>query len=196
MTVRKLTLTMLAAFATVVWLPAAASAQSAITGIVKDTSGAVLPGVNVEAASDVLIEKSRTVTTDGSGQYKIIDLRPGVYIVTFTLPGFQTLKRENVELPADFTAVINADMKVGALEESVTVSASSPVVDVQNASHMQVLDRAAMDEIPTGRTIQGLGQLSVGLSLSLPDTAGARGMQPTYRPTHARSAANHTPLLA
>ena len=91
-------------------LPAGAYAQSAIAGVVKDTSGAVLPGVTVEASSDVLIEKSRSVTTDGSGQYKIVDLRPGTYIVTFTLPGFQTLKRENVDLPTDFTSVINADM--------------------------------------------------------------------------------------
>ena len=104
-------------------LPSAVRAQSAIGGIVKDVSGAVLPGVNVEASSDVLIEKSRSVTTDGAGQYKIVDLRPGVYIVTFSIPGFQTVKRQNVELPTDFTATINAEMKVGAIEESVTVSA-------------------------------------------------------------------------
>jgi hypothetical protein len=115
--------------------------------------------------------------------------------VTFTLPGFQTFKREQVELPADFTSVINAEMRVGAVEESVTVSASSPVVDVQNASHMSVLNRDAIDEIPTGRTIQGLGQLIVGVNLSLPDTAGARGMQQTYMSTHGQSAANNTVLV-
>src|SRR5437870_11808028 len=112
------------------FLPSVASAQSAIGGVVRDTSGAVLPGVNVEAASDVLIEKTRSVVTDGAGQYKIVDLRPGTYVVTFTLQGFQTIKRENVQLPAEFTATINADMKVGAIEESVTVLAESPVVDV------------------------------------------------------------------
>src|SRR4029077_3483154 len=85
-------------------LPSVARAQSAIAGVVRDTSGAVLPGVTVEASSDVLIEKTKTVTTDGSGQYRIIDLRPGTYIVTFTLTGFQTVKREGVELPAEFTA--------------------------------------------------------------------------------------------
>jgi carboxypeptidase family protein len=184
-----------AAVAGIALSPAAALAQSAIGGIVKDTSAAILPGVNVEAASDVLIEKSRAVVTDGNGQYKIVDLRPGVYTVTFTLAGFQTLKRERVELPADFTAVINAELKVGALEESVTVSAASPVVDVQNASHMQVLNRDAMDEIPTGRTIQGLGQLIVGVNLSLPDTGGARGMQQTYMSTHGQSAANNTVMV-
>jgi len=187
--------TSLALFVALSWFPSAARAQSAIAGVVKDTSGAVLPGVTVEASSDVLIEKARTVTTDGAGQYKIVDLRPGVYTVTFTLTGFQTLKRQAVELPTDFTATINAEMRVGALEESVTVSAASPVVDVQNASHMQVLNRDAMDEIPTGRTIQGLGQLVVGISLSLPDTAGARGMQQTYMSTHGQSAANNTVMV-
>src|ERR1700710_2014153 len=107
------------ALACVVLLPAAARAQSAIGGVVKDTSGAVLPGVTVEAASDVLIEKTRAVTTDGSGQYKIVDLRPGIYVVTFSLPGFNSVKREGLDLPSAFTAQVNADMRVGALEETV-----------------------------------------------------------------------------
>src|SRR6476659_5132930 len=122
MTLRKLVLATLVALACVVWLPAVASAQSAFTGVVKDASGAVLPGVTVEASSDVLIEKTRSVTTDGEGAYRIVDLRPGVYTITFTLPGFQTFKRDGLELPSNFTATINADLKVGALEESVTVS--------------------------------------------------------------------------
>jgi len=157
----------------VLW-PAAARAQSAIAGTVKDTSGAVLPGVTVEASSDVLIEKTRSVTTDGSGNYKIVDLRPGAYVVTFTLPGFQTVRRENVDLPSEFTATINADMKVGAVEETITVTAASPVVDVQSAAHVQVLDRESIDNLPTGRTIQGIGQMIVGVSLSLPDVGGSR----------------------
>src|SRR6478609_11102971 len=90
-----------------VLLPAVARAQSAIIGTVKDTSGAVLPGVTVEAASDVLIEKTRSVVTDGEGAYRIVDLRPGTYTVTFTLPGFQTFKRDGLDLPANFTASIN-----------------------------------------------------------------------------------------
>jgi len=114
------------ALACVVLVPTIALAQSAIAGVVKDTSGAVLPGVTVEAASDVLIEKTRSVVTDGAGQYKIIDLRPGVYSVTFALPGFATVKRDGVELPANFTSTINADMKVGSLEETVVVSGQSP----------------------------------------------------------------------
>src|SRR6185295_17868504 len=114
-------------------LPAAAAAQtSAIAGTVKDTSGAVLPGVTVEAASPALIEKVRSAVSDGNGQFKIEALRPGVYTVTFTLPGFSVVQRDNVQLTSDFTANINADLKVGAVEETITVSAESPVVDVQN----------------------------------------------------------------
>ena len=96
-------------------LPGVVSAQgtSTISGVVRDASGAVLPGVTVEAASPALIEKVRSVTTDGSGQYAIIQLRPGIYTVTFTLPGFSVVKRDAVELTTDFTATINADLKVG-----------------------------------------------------------------------------------
>ena len=108
-------------------VPASASAQSAIAGVVKDTSGAVMPGVTVEATSPALIEQARSVVTDGQGQYKIVDLRPGVYAITFTLPGFNTVKRDGVELPANFTATINIELRVGALEETVTVSGASPV---------------------------------------------------------------------
>src|SRR6476659_2043699 len=107
-----------AMLACLVLFPNIAHAQSSIVGVVKDTSGAILPGVTVEAASDVLIEKTRSVVTDGEGAYRIVDLRPGTYTVTFTLPGFQTFKRDGLDLPANFTATINADMKVGSLEES------------------------------------------------------------------------------
>src|SRR6188508_3262678 len=107
---RRTGLTLVVLTAGLLALPAIAHAQSAIAGMVKDTSGAVLPGVTVEASSDVLIERTRAVTTDGSGQYKIVDLRPGQYVVTFSLPGFATIKRENVDLPANFTTAINAEM--------------------------------------------------------------------------------------
>src|SRR2546422_8495359 len=115
-------------------------AQSTMTGIVKDQSGAVLPGVSVEASSPALIEKSRSTITDESGAYKIIDLRPGNYAVAFTLPGFKTVKRD-VELPSNFTATINAEMSVGGVEETITVAAESPVVDVQTNLNAQVLPR-------------------------------------------------------
>ncbi len=140
-------------FIALAWLafaPPAAFAQSAIAGVVKDTTGGVLPGVTVEASSPALIEKVRTVVTDDQGQYKIIDLRPGVYSVTFTLPGFSTVKREGIELPANFTAPVSGEMKVGALEETVTVSSQAPVVDVQSSVQQQILSRQLLDAVPTG----------------------------------------------
>ena len=105
-----------------VLFPAAARAQASVTGLVKDSTGAVLPGVTVEAASPVLIEKVRTAVSDGTGQYRIVDLRPGTYTVTFTLAGFGTVKREGIELTGSFTASVNADMKVGTVAETITVS--------------------------------------------------------------------------
>src|SRR5882757_9360160 len=158
-------------------MPAAAWAQSAIAGVVKDTSGAVMPGVTVEAASPALIERLRSVVTDGQGQYKIVDLRPGVYAITFTLPGFNTVKRDGVELPANFTATINIELRVGSLEETVTVSGQSPVVDVQNAVQQTVLNRQVLDAVPTGRSIPTLGALLPGARLALPDVGGTSGMQ-------------------
>ena len=111
---------------------AQSATTGAIAGVVRDTTGAVLPGVTVEAASPALIEKVRSVITDAQGNYKIVELRPGTYTVTFTLTGFSTLKREGIELTSGFTANANADMKLGSLEETVTVSGASPVIDVQH----------------------------------------------------------------
>lgn len=184
MNIRQWKLALFVALMCAILLPAAAHAQSAITGLVKDTSGAILPGVTVEAASDVLIEKSRSVITDSQGAYRIVDLRPGVYTVTFSLPGFQMMKRDGLELPANFTATVNADLKVGALEESVTVSGASPVVDVNTNAKTQVLSREVLDAVPSARTIQSLGQLVVGVSLSSPDVGGSRAMQQTYFAVH------------
>ncbi|HYM21564.1 MAG TPA: carboxypeptidase-like regulatory domain-containing protein, partial [Vicinamibacterales bacterium] len=156
-----------AALCLALW-PAAASAQtSGIAGTVKDASGAVLPGVTVEAASPALIEKTRTAVTDGSGQYKITELRPGTYTVIYTLPGFSTVKRENVELTSDFTATINIDLKVGAVEETITVAAESPVVDTQSITTRTVMTREVMDAIPTGRNIQAVGIMIPGTTIAL-----------------------------
>ncbi|MBI3399900.1 MAG: TonB-dependent receptor [Acidobacteria bacterium] len=157
--------------------PVAARAQSAIAGVVKDATGAVMPGVTVEASSPVLIEKVRSVVSDGQGQYKIIDLRPGVYTVTFTLTGFNTVKRDGIELPSNFTSVVNAELKVGAIEETVMVSGQSPVVDVQNAVQQTVLTRQVLDAVPTGRSVPTLGALLPGARLALPDVGGTSGMQ-------------------
>jgi hypothetical protein len=174
-----------------VCLSGTAFAQSAITGTVKDTSGAVLPGVTVEASSPVLIEKIRTVVTGDQGQFTIVDLRPGVYRVTFTLAGFNTLVRDQLELPTDFTATINAELRVGALEESITVTGESPVVDVSSTARVQVLTREALDALPTGRSIYSMAQLVTGVNLNQPDVGGSRAMQQTYMSTRGLTSANN-----
>ncbi len=130
----------------------------------KDPSGGVLPGVTVEAASPVLIEKVRTATTDGAGLYRIEDLRPGAYTVTFTLPGFSTVKRDGIQLGGTATVVVNADLRVGALEETVTVTGESPTVDVQSTTSQRVLDKATLDAIPTGRAYANVAVLVPGVS--------------------------------
>jgi hypothetical protein len=158
----------LLAFVFLVVVSAAAHAQtSAIAGVVKDGTGAVLPGVTVEASSPALIEKTRSATTDASGQFKITNLRPGIYVVTFTLTGFSVVKREGIELTSDFTASISAEMKVGAVEETITVSGESPVVDVQNITTRTVMTRDVLDTIPTGRNIQAVGIMIPGTSIAL-----------------------------
>jgi hypothetical protein len=175
---------LLVALSLLVLLPAAASAQSAFSGLVRDASGAVLPGVSVEAASPVLIEKTRTVVTDATGRYTITDLRPGTYKLTFTLEGFATFVREGLELAGNTTAPINADLKVGSLEESVTVSGQSPLVDVQNAQRTQVIERDVIDALPTTRNMQSVGAIIPGVKLSRPDVGGSQGMEQTYMRTH------------
>jgi len=161
-------------------LPSVAWAQSAFAGVVRDTSGAVMPGVTVEAASPVLIEKVRSAVTDENGAYRIVDLRPGTYTLTFTLTGFNTQVREGVELGANFVATINTELAVGTLQESVTVSGASPVVDVQTNTKQVQMTRDVLSAVPTAGTIQGLGQLVVGVTLNVPDVGGSRAMQQTY----------------
>src|SRR4051812_26530738 len=145
-------------------LPSTAYAQAAITGVVRDTSGAVLPGVTVEAASPALIEKVRSVVTDDTGQYRIVDLRPGTYSVTFTLTGFSTVKREAIELSGNFVATVNGDLKVGALEETITVTGETPVVDVQSAKVQQTVSKEVLAAVPSSRNAAGLQSLIPGMS--------------------------------
>ena len=139
--------------------PAVVFAQASITGTVRDTSGAVLPGVTVEASSPALIEKARTAATDGNGQYRIVDLRAGQYTVTFTLSGFSTVKREGVALEGTFTATINIDMRLGELTETITVTGESPIVDVQSVRRQMVLDNDIISAIPSSRSYNNLIQL-------------------------------------
>ena len=130
---------------------ARAQTNAVIAGVVRDATGAVLPGVTVEVSSPALIERVRTATTDETGQYKILELRPGTYTVLFSLPGFSTVRREGIEITTGFTASINAELKVGAIEETVTVSGSSPVVDLPNVKTQVVMTREIVDSIPSGR---------------------------------------------
>lgn len=176
-------------------LPSLAHAQSTFTGSVKDVSGAVLPGVTVEVQSPVLIEKVRTVVTDENGAYRVTDLRPGLYTITFTLTGFAPIKRDQLQLPSDFTMTVNAELKIGTLEEVMTVTGSSPIVDVQSTTKSQVLNREALDAIPTGRTIQAMGQLITGVSLNQPDIGGSKAMQQTYMSAHGAGASQTTVLV-
>src|SRR5690349_22716759 len=131
-------------------LPIPPLAQS-ITGTVRDDSGAVLPGVTVEASSPALIEKTKSAVTDGTGQYRIIDLRPGTYSLTFTLPGFNTVKREAIELSGTQTLTISIDMKVGGLEETITMTGETPVVDVQNARRETIIKAEVIESLPVTR---------------------------------------------
>jgi hypothetical protein len=149
----------------VMFLPTLASAQAEsgnIAGVVRDASGAVLPGVTVEAASPALIEKIRVVVSDAQGLYRIVDLRPGTYTVTFTLPGFNTFRREGIELTTTFTATVNADMTVGSVEETITVTGTAPVVDVQNVGQQTTLTRETLEAIPTSQRPSQLVSLILG----------------------------------
>src|SRR4030095_12469893 len=131
-------------------LPRSASAQSAIAGVVRDSSGAVLPGVTIEATSPALIERTRSATSNESGQYRVVDLRPGMYTVTFTLPGFSTVVREGIVLEAQFTATLNVELRVGGVAETITVSGASPVVDVQGTSRRDVVSQQLLESLPSG----------------------------------------------
>jgi len=168
--------------------PGTAFAQtSAIAGVVRDATGAVMPGVTVEASSPVLIERVRVVTTDDKGQYKIVDLRPGSYTVTFTLPGFSTVKREGIELSADFTAPINADLRVGQIEETVTVTGASPIVDTQGVIRRAVVAKDTIDAMPTSKNWSTIGVMTVGVSSNQNDVGGSAGEHQNQLKAHGGS---------
>lgn len=157
-----------------------ADAQSTTTGTiagsVKDPSGAAMPGVTVEASSPALIEKVRQVVTDDHGQYKIVDLRPGVYTVTFSAPGFATTKRPDLELNTGVALPVDVSMTVSSTGETVTVTGATPVVDVQNTSPQNVLTSKELDAVPTGGSIPGYAELTLGTTLSgPPDVGGNQG---------------------
>ncbi len=158
-----------------VGVPTAVYAQASIVGTVKDASGAVLPGVTVEASSPALIERARSVTTNSVGQYSIQDLRPGSYSVTFTLGGFNIVKRDGIELAGTFIATVNADMRVGGVQETVTVSGEAPVVDTTSARTEETIAGKTVAEIPTSRLYSSLTQLVPSLNVQGNDVGGSQG---------------------
>ena len=181
------------ACASFVILPATVFAQASLSGFIKDTSGGVLPGVAVEASSPVLIEKVRSGISDSNGLYRIPDLPPGIYKVTFTLPGFATVSREGVEVAGGGVTTINADMRVGALTETITVTGESPVVDTQTSTRRQmVLSSAVVQAIPASRgygnllaTVPGIQatglDVSSGVSTNFFTARGGRGNEGTVQ---------------
>ena len=194
-----------AALLILVLVPAAAHAQGAsITGIARDASGAVLPGVTVEARSPVLIEKTRSTVSAGDGVYRIVNLLPGTYTVTAMLPGFATYKREGVELTGDFTATINIDLRVGAQEETITVTGAAPIVDVQSTQRQHVLSDDLVESLPTGKYVVNLGVLIPGVSASCAaacqsgtaqDTGGSSGDSMSTLLVHGSRLPRHAHLV-
>jgi hypothetical protein len=186
------TATKFLAILAVLLLPTTAHAQGSVTGTVRDASGAVLPGVAVEVASPVLIEKTRTATTDTTGQYRIINLPPGVYVLTFALPGFATVTRDSIEIAGTQTITIPIEMRVGSIEESVIVTGASPVVDVQNAKREVVMSSNTIEALPLTRAAGALLNATPGLFV---DTNGP-ALSPTMTFFNARSSTSNSTFIA
>ena len=163
-------------------VPTMSSAQAlgTIAGVVKDASGAVLPGATIEAASPALIEKVRSVVTDAAGQYRIVNLPPGSYTVTFSLTGFSSVKREGIDVTASFTASVNADLKVGAVTETITVTGETPIVDVQSATQTRALTAEAFKNIPTSGVWIQLATLIPAVQHRR-DVGGSSGIRPALK---------------
>src|SRR5262245_2308786 len=174
-------------------LPSTVHAQGAVlatvTGIVQDSSGAVLPGVTVEVSSRVLIEKVRSAVTDSTGRYRLINLPAGTYILTAGLPGFNSVRREGIELSGSFALTLNLSLQVGNLEETITVSGEASVVDVSSAQRQQVINSEVMAQIPASRSYEGLAALVPGIQLatSNQNVGGIQGPVPPYFTGHGGS---------
>src|SRR5229473_3505602 len=193
------TLRVIVIAACVLLVSAGARAQgtSGIAGVLRDSSGGVLPGVMVEASSPALIEKTRSAVSDDQGQYKIVDLPGGVYTVTFTLQGFKSIKREGLELTANFTASVNADLSVGAVEETVIVSGQSPIVDVQNASQQKVVSGELLFALPLMKEMGGFAKITVGATIAATaqDVGGNIDPMNAYTAIHGGHTGDNRALL-
>jgi hypothetical protein len=180
--------------------PSLGLAQSVITGVVRDALGGVLPGVTVEASSPALIEGARTAVTDGQGLYRIVDLRAGEYVVSFSLQGFGTVRQAGLQLPSLFTATVNADMRLAQLEETVTVIGGAPLVDVQSVVTQTVLTEKMLEELPTGRSIWGNSNLIPGVTSRRQgngprDVGGTQGHNQSTITAHGSTNSDGTQLL-
>jgi len=160
-------------------LPCVSAAQvlGTVAGTVKDASGGVLPGVTVEAASPALIEKIRTAVTDGAGQYQIVNLPPGSYTITFSLTGFNSVRREGVEVRTNFTSNIDADLRIGAVQETITVTGESPIVDIQSSAQTRTMTDQAFKELPSGGSWIQMAALVPAIRAGNTDVGGVLGDQ-------------------
>jgi hypothetical protein len=168
-------------------MPASAQSDSSIVGVVSDSSGALIANASVQVTGAELMGTARETKTDSGGRYRFVDLRPGTYVVTFSNPGFRTLKREGISLTASFSATVDGSLQLGDTQQEVTVTMAAPLVDVQNSETETVIDRKALDEIPTGHDIFAVGQLIAGVTTSTPDVGGTSGMQQATLQVHGSS---------
>lgn len=171
-----------------------ASAQGTIAGIAKDSSGAVMAGVSVEAFSEALIEKSRAVKTDGEGRYAVVDVRPGSYTVTFTIQGF-TLVKEQADVVANITVTVDAILNPSSTDETVNVESVIAGADIQDVAPPEVFSRSDMDAIPSARNMQSIASLVPGVHLNTPDVGGSMQTQQTYITAHGNQSWHDTYLL-
>ncbi len=187
----------LVALASLTLFPSVAAAQagSSIVGLVRDESGGVLPGVTVEVASPALIEKVRSAVTNEQGRYRVVDLRPGVYRVVFSLTGFSTFVRDKIELLTDTTLTINGELKVGSLQETITVSGETPIVDVQQVSRTQVMTRDVWDALPVSRNVMAIGALVPGVRQNVPDVGGSRMAEQVALRAHGQGQMDMSQLI-
>ena len=144
--------------------------------VVRDTSGAVLPGATVEASSPALIERVKSATTNEAGQYRVVDLRPGTYTVTFTLSGFSTIVREGIVLEANFTAPLNVELTVGNVTETITVKGETPIVDVQTSQRREVVPQVLLETVPTGRNYVLMAGMLPSVTTGAYDVGGSSTM--------------------
>jgi len=189
------------AIAAVLLVAAPASPQgtsaAAIAGVVTDTSGAILPGVTVEATSPALIEKVRATVTDERGQYRIVELRPGTYTLTFTMEGFAPFKRVGLELTPNFTANVGAELKLGSLAETVTVSGATPLVDINNVARQTVISKTLLDAVPSGKNLLSIYALTPGLVMpaQAQDVGGSKGESTARGSVHGSRQADSKMML-